>query len=95
MRKYETLFIINPTLEQEVIDGLVEKFKDVITSNKGEIETVDIWGKRRLAYPVNDLNEGVYVLINYNGDPDAAGELERMFRITDGIEKYLIVKDEK
>ena len=95
MKTYETLFIINSALEKETIDGLVERFKTIITDNQGEIYNLDVWGKRRLAYPINDLNEGFYVMINFKGEPQTVGELERMFRITDGLDKYLIVKEEK
>ena len=93
INKYETIFIINPNLSEEEIAGLVEKFKSLIAS-AGEVENVDEWGKRKLAYPINKLNEGYYVLIEFSADPGFPQEIERIFKITDGVIKYLIVKKE-
>ena len=73
---YETIFIIDSTKTEEETAALVEKFKSLIEKN-GEIESVDEWGKRRLAYPINDLNEGYYVLINFKSNAEFPTELER------------------
>lgn len=92
--KYETIFVVDASLEEEKIAALVEKFKSLI-SDAGEIESVDEWGKRRLAYPINDLNEGYYVLINFTAKPDFPQELERIYRITDGILRDIVIKKEE
>ncbi|NLY42654.1 MAG: 30S ribosomal protein S6 [Clostridiaceae bacterium] len=91
INKYETLFVINPNLGEEEIAGLVEKFKSLIES-AGQLESVEEWGKRRLAYPIKNLNEGYYVLINFSAEPSFPQELERNFKITDGIIRAIVVK---
>ncbi|WP_234118388.1 30S ribosomal protein S6 [Clostridium hydrogenum] len=95
MNKYETLFILNPSLDEENINANVEKFKDVIQNGGGEIENVDLWGKRKLAYEIKKLNEGFYVLINFKADAQLPKELDRVFRISDNIIRHLIVSLEK
>lgn len=94
INKYETIFIIDATKTDEEIAALVEKFKSLIEAN-GEIESVDDWGKRRLAYTINDLNEGYYVLINFKSGPDFPTELERVYGITDGIIRDIVVRCEE
>ena len=94
INKYETIFIIDATKTEEEIAALVEKFKSLIEAH-GEIESVDDWGKRRLAYAINDLNEGYYVLINFKSGPDFPTELERVYGITDGIIRDIVVKCEE
>ncbi|TCS80798.1 30S ribosomal protein S6 [Tepidibacillus fermentans] len=95
MRKYEVMYVIRPDLNEESTKELVEKFQNVITANGGEIEKVEEMGKRRLAYEIKGYHEGVYVLINFQSEPQVVAELERNLKITDGIIRYLIVKDEK
>lgn len=94
MNKYETIFIIDSTKTEEEITTLVEKFKSLI-EKYGEIESVDEWGKRRLAYPINDLTEGYYVLINFKAQADLPAELERVYGITDGIIRDIVVRREE
>lgn len=94
INNYETIFIINSNLEEEKIAELVDKFKLLIES-EGQIESLDEWGKRRLAYPINDLNEGYYVLINFSSEPWFPQELERVYKITDGILRAIIIKKDK
>lgn len=89
--KYESIFIINTELGEENVKALVEKFKGLLESS-AQLENIDEWGKRRLAYPVNDLNEGYYVLVNFTADSSFPRELERIYKITDGIIKYMIIK---
>ena len=88
--KYETIFIINPTLGEEAVASVVDKFKALIEAN-GTIETVDDWGKRRFAYPINDLNEGYYTLVQFESKPEFPAELDRIYKITDGIMRSLII----
>ena len=94
INKYETILVVDASLEEEKITALVEKFKSLI-SDAGEIESVDEWGKRRLAYPIDDKNEGYYVLIHFSAQPDFPQELERIYRITDGILRDIIIKKEE
>lgn len=95
MNKYETLFILNPSLEEEAVNANIEKFKGVIENGGGEVENVDLWGKRKLAYEIKKVGEGFYVLINFKADSELPKELDRVFRITDGIIRHLIVNTEK
>lgn len=94
MNKYETIFVIDSTKTEEEITALVEKFKSLI-EKYGEIESIDEWGKRRLAYPINDLTEGYYVLVNFTAKPDFPTELERVYGITDGIIRDIVVRREE
>ncbi|MDR1669950.1 MAG: 30S ribosomal protein S6 [Oscillospiraceae bacterium] len=92
--KYETVFIIDPAAGEEGVASLTDKFKSLIEQN-GTLGEVDEWGKRRLAYPINDLLEGHYVLINFESKPDFPAELDRVYKITEGILRSLIIcKDE-
>ena len=92
MRKYEVMYIIRPDLEQEAVQATVEKFQNII-NNGGEITKHDVMGKRRLAYEINKLRDGHYVLVQFNGTPAVVAELERVMKISDEIIRYLIVKD--
>ncbi len=87
--KYEMLYIIDPAQGEEGIAALVEKFKAMVEA-EGTLANIDEWGKRRLAYPINDLNEGYYVLMNFETNPAFPAELERVMKITDGILRCLI-----
>ena len=91
--KYETIFIVDMTKGEEAVNALVEKFTSLISS-AGEVAKVDAWGKRRLAYEIDDLNEGYYVLVEFTADPEFPAELNRQFKITDGILRYLVIKQE-
>jgi len=91
INSYETIFIIDSTKTEEETVALVDKFKSLIEAN-GEIESVDEWGRRRLAYPINDLTEGYYVLVNFKAKPEFPLELERVFGITDGILRQITIK---
>ncbi|MFT8315449.1 MAG: 30S ribosomal protein S6 [Clostridium sp.] len=95
MRKYETLFILNPSLEDDTVKANVEKFKGVIENGGGTVDNIDSWGKRKLAYEIDKVNEGYYTLINFSADSELPKELDRIFRITDGVIRHLIVRDEK
>lgn len=91
VNKYETIFIVDATLADEQIAALVEKFRSMI-ANAGEIEVVEEWGKRRLAYPINDQNDGYYVLVRFSAPTEFPKELDRVYGITDGILRTLIIR---
>ena len=90
---YETIFIIDASLEEDAIKALTEKFTALISKN-GTLESVDEWGKRRLAYEIDDKTEGYYVLANFKADGDFPKELDRKYRITDGILRTIIIRKE-
>lgn len=95
MRKYEVMCVINPQLEEEAIDALVSKYSEIITTNGGEIEKVEKWGKRRLAYAIERITEGYYVLTLFKAPSEVCQELERFLRIDEEIIRYLIVLREE
>ena len=93
MAKYETMLVTNATLDEEASAALVGKFKSLIEAN-GTIDAIDEWGKRRLAYPINDETEGVYTVINFTSAPEFPAELDRVYKITEGVMRSLIVAKE-
>ena len=91
---YEVVYIMDPSIGEEATASLMEKFS-ALTAEHGTVTEVDDWGTRRLAYPINDLQEGHYVLMTFTSDPSFPAELDRVMKITDGIIRSLIVcKDE-
>ena len=90
---YEALYILDPSLSEEQIAALVARFQSVVEAN-GTVSEVNEWGKRRLAYPINDENEGVYTVINFTSEPDFPAELDRVYKITEGVMRSLIVAKE-
>jgi len=94
MAKYETMLITSAALDEEASSALIGKFKSLIEAN-GTIDSIDEWGKRRLAYPINDEEEGVYTVINFTADPSFPAELDRVYKITEGVMRSLIVAHEE
>lgn len=90
-QSYETIFVVDVQNGEEAVKALVEKFTKLIAAN-GEITSVNEWGKRRLAYPINDLNEGYYVLVNFTAPGAFAAELDRLYNINEGILRSIIVR---
>ena len=88
---YETIFIVDSSLEEDAVKALVEKFTGLIEKN-GTVESVDEWGKRRFAYEIDDKTEGYYVLADFKSDGDFPKELDRQYRITDGILRTIIIR---
>ena len=91
MNQYEVMYVIDPALEDSARIELINRFSDLVKKNGGEVDRVDEWGKRRLAYPINDLMEGYYVLMTFNAAAAIPAELDRVFRITDGVMRSMIV----
>ncbi len=94
MSSYETIFVVDLQKSEEEIKAIVEKFTKLIADN-GTVEEVDEWGKRRLAYPINDLNEGYYVLVKFTAPAAFVSELERIFGITEDVMRSIVVKTGK
>lgn len=94
MRKYEAVLIFLPSLEEEKRVKLLDRLKKVIEDN-GTISNVDEWGIRKLAYLVNDLDEGYYVLVNFESTPEVVDEIDRISKISDGIMRHMIIRDER
>lgn len=95
MRKYEALYILDPDLDDDARTQLIDRFKSVVEENGGTVGELDEWGKRKLAYPINGFREGYYVLMNFEGTPAVAKDLDRVFKITIGLLRHMIVNKEK
>jgi len=89
IEKYEVLYVLNPNLTEEETQGVVEKFKTLIEQN-GTIDEMEEWGKRKLAYEINYLSEGYYVLVKFTSGPEFPAELDRILGITDGVIRSLV-----
>ena len=94
IQQYETTMILNTKKGEDGINALVEKFKNLISEN-GSIDNVDDWGKRRLAYEIEDEQEGYYVMFTFTAKPEFPAELDRIYNITDGVLRSLTVAVEE
>ena len=94
MNKYELIYIIDTTVEEAARKELIEKFNGIIAANGGEVVKVEEWGKRRMAYAIDDMPEGYYTLVEFDAKPDFPAELDRIYKITDGIIRSIIVAKE-
>lgn len=91
MNKYESIIIVNPNVDEEGLKALETKFTGLINEN-GKVESVENMGKKKLAYEIKKNKEGYYMLFNFEAQPDSIKELERIYRITDEIIKFIVVK---
>ena len=95
MTNYEVMFILDPTLEDDKKEATVETVKGII-EGAGEVGNVDVWGMRKLAYPIQKKTEGYYVVIEFKAQPELPKELDRRMKISDNVIRHLIInKDEK
>ena len=92
MNNYELLYIINNDLADEAKEAVIAKLNGVVTENGGSVESVEKWGTKKLAYPINFKNEGYYVLVNFTAAATLPSELERIMRITDSVVRFMVVK---
>ncbi len=94
MNKYESVIIINPSADEDKVKALIDKFSDLI-NKQGKVEKVDTLGKRKLAYEVKKNKEGIYVVFYFEAEPSLIAELERNYRITDEVIKFIVIKNEE
>ncbi len=94
MRNYEGVFIFAPTLEESVREQIMTRLTETIEAD-GKIVEVDEWGLRKLAYEINDFQEGYYVIVKFESEVHVVKELERICQISDGVIRYMVVKDEQ
>lgn len=94
MKAYELLVLLNPTLDEDARETAVGRVQEVITNDGGTIDSVDSWGKRKLAYEIDKLTDGDYVLFNFHTEPSAIAELDRVLHIADPVVRYMIVARE-
>ena len=93
MNKYESVIIINPSLEEQGIKDVITKFTDLINSD-GKVENVDEMGRRKLDYEIKKQSEGYYVVYTFEANPEFITELERIYRITDSVMKFITIRKE-
>ena len=93
MNKYESIIIVNPNVDEAGLKALEEKFTGLINEN-GKVESVENMGKKKLAYEIKKFAEGTYMLFSFEANPASIAELERVYRITDDIIKYIVVRKE-
>ncbi len=94
MTKYESMYILDAALEDEERNALIARFADIIKADGGEVESIDEWGKRKLAYPINYKSEGYYVLMTFNAPSNVPAELERNYRIVESVLRHVVIKKE-
>ena len=94
MNKYESVVIVNPNLEEESIKKIISKFSDLINTD-GKVAQVEEMGKRKLAYDIKKFKEGYYLVFKFEANPNLIAELERNYRITDEVIKFIVVKEEE
>ena len=92
MFKYEAMYIIKPTVEAEARTALIQKFSDLLTANGGQVESVEEPGMKKLAYEINYIGEGYYVLVNFTAEAAVPAELERNFRINENVMRYMVIR---
>ncbi len=92
-RNYEAMVIINASLDEEKRNAIISRLKDLLESN-GKLDKFNEWGTRKLAYEIDYITEGYYILIEFSSSPEFPQELERIMKITDGILRYLVIKKE-
>lgn len=92
MKAYELLFFIAPSIDEETRAATMKRVENAIVENKGAVDKVEDWGKRKLAFEVNDLTDGDYTLVDFHANPDSIAELDRILRITDAVVRHMIVQ---
>lgn len=94
MRKYEVMYVIRPNIEEDAKKALVERFNEIFTSNGAEIVEAKEWGKRRLAYEINDFREGFYQIVKVNAETAAINEFTRLANISEDIIRHIAVRED-
>ena len=92
MNNYEVLYVIDNTAEDSVKGTVIQRFSDIVTEAGGTVDTVDRWGAKKLAYPIDYKTEGYYVLMNFTGNPEVPAEIERVMNITDSIMRHMVIR---
>jgi small subunit ribosomal protein S6 len=94
MREYELMVVLDPNLEDAAVDALNTRIQNMVTQRGGTIDSVDAWGRRRLAYPIGRYRDGVYILSRFQMPPNAAAEIERALKLTESVIRHLLVRAE-
>lgn len=92
MRKYELMLIIDPTIEEKEVNASLEKYLNVVTSDGGSVDNVDVWGRRRLTYDIQKKSEGIYVVVNFTSTPATAKELDRQLGLNESVLRTKVLR---
>ena len=95
MKAYEVLYIVKPTLDDEAREAVLDSIKNIITEAKCEVGEIDVWGSRKLAYPIEKFRDGVYTLVNFKADVEFPKELDRRLKISEDVIRHVIVAQEE
>ena len=95
MKAYEVLYIVKPTLDDEAREAVLDSIKNIITEAKGEVGEIEVWGSRKLAYPIEKFRDGVYTLVNFKADVEFPKELDRRLKISEDVIRHVIVAQEE
>lgn len=95
MRNYEIMYVVRPNIEEDAKKALIERFEQILTSNGAEIIESKDWGKRRLAYEINDFKEGFYQIVRVKSTDEATNEFDRLAKINDDIIRHIVVREEE
>ena len=95
MNNYESMYILKPDLEEEARAALIERFSDIVKQNGGAVEKIDERGTRKLAYPINYINDGYYVLMYFSAPAELPAELERNYKISDDVMRFIVINLDK
>ena len=92
MRHYEVMIILDPQQDQRTVAPSLERYLDVVRKENGNVENVDVWGKRHLAYPINKKEEGIYVVVNLECEPDTVKEFDRLISLSDSVLRSKVLR---
>jgi len=95
VRKYELLYILKPDLDEEAVTSNMERFKGIVEQYNGEVTNLEKWSKRRLAYEIDKYKDGLYILMNFTGTAELAGELDRLLKINEAVLRHIIVREDE
>lgn len=95
MREYELMVILNPEVEERAVEPTLKKFLEVVTRENGTVDSVDIWGRRRLAYEIQKKAEGIYAVVNFTAEPHTAQELDRVLGLNEAVMRTKITRPEE
>jgi small subunit ribosomal protein S6 len=95
MREYETVFVLNPAVDDAQVDAEVERIREFLTGKNGQVTEIQKWGRRKLAYEVGKSKEGIYTLIRFHSDSSVPAELDRRYRLNENMLRFLTVVYEK
>lgn len=94
MRAYELMVLINPEIDERVVEGTLNKYLDVIRKDEGTVDNVDIWGRRKLAYEIQKKDEAIYAVVNFTSSPETAAEIDRQLGLSEDIMRTKIIRPE-